>query len=360
MAETPKEVFVPSLSFVSIIGDWTTIYNQYIPEVPATRNTPLFNIHFFISLLFIAAFAFINYLNRKKEEREILSNDQTLHNFMQLAIPAILIISIYFTFSMEINLYWNQLYLDSAKTVIPQGDEYASTYWNEDLNAFKEIWLLNYSLLFVSILTLLNIKIFKEKKLAITCLILGFIFILSFLTEGLVMFNQLGQSYQGQYLADQYTRSSFNIAIRYITFAFAGLMLYVMSKTIQQKETFAQNQSLGIGFDLIFHITLISVLSNEWINWMGFLHFSESTRLGLSIIWGIYALILIILGIWKDKRHLRIGAIVLFAATLIKLAVYDISHLNTIAKTIIFVSLGLLLLIISFLYNKYKHVTQKE
>ena len=53
-------------------------------------------------------------------------------------------------------------------------------------------------------------------------------------------------------------------------------------------------------------------------------------------------------------------AIALFAITLIKLAIYDISHLNTIAKTIVFVTLGVLLLIISFLYNKYKHLTLPE
>ena len=343
------------LSFASIIGDWTTIYNQYIPDVPATRTTPFLNIHFFTSLLFIAAFAFINYLNRKKAESETLAIEQSLHSFMQIAIPAILLTAVYFTFSMEINLYWNQLYLDSATTITPEGDVYASTYWNEDLNAFKEIWLMNYSLLFVTALAFFNNKFFREKKLAMTCLILGTIFIISFLTEGFIMMNQLAESYLNP--SDPYVRSGFNILIRYITYGFAGLMLYNMHQTIKADKTFAQNQSLKIGFDVLLHVTIISVLSNEWITWLGFLRFSESTRLGLSILWGIYALILIILGIWKSKRHLRVGAIALFAVTLIKLAFYDITHLNTIAKTIIFVSLGILLLIISFLYNKYKHVT---
>ena len=88
--------------------------------------------------------------------------------------------------------------------------------------------------------------------------------------------------------------------------------------------------------------------------------FSQSYKLGLSILWGVYALLLIALGIWKKKKHLRIGAIALFAVTLIKLFFYDISYLDTIAKTIVFVSLGVLLLIISFLYNKYKHLISEE
>jgi len=101
-------------------------------------------------------------------------------------------------------------------------------------------------------------------------------------------------------------------------------------------------------------------MSSELINWMDIAESTQSYKLGLSILWGGYSLLLIALGIWKKKKHLRIGAIALFGATLIKLFLYDISHLDTIDKTIAFVSLGVLLLIISFLYNKYKHIISRE
>jgi len=45
---------------------------------------------------------------------------------------------------------------------------------------------------------------------------------------------------------------------------------------------------------------------------------------------------------------------------LLKLFFYDISHLNLISKAIVFISLGALLLIISFLYNRYKHAIFDE
>jgi uncharacterized membrane protein len=63
---------------------------------------------------------------------------------------------------------------------------------------------------------------------------------------------------------------------------------------------------------------------------------------------------LIGLGISGRKRYLRIAAIALFGATLIKLFFYDISKLDTVMKTLLFLALGVLMLIISFLYNKYK------
>ena len=63
---------------------------------------------------------------------------------------------------------------------------------------------------------------------------------------------------------------------------------------------------------------------------------------------------MIAIGIAKNKQYLRIAAFVLLAVTLIKLFLYDIADLDTIPKTILFISLGILLLIVSFLYNKYK------
>ena len=43
-----------------------------------------------------------------------------------------------------------------------------------------------------------------------------------------------------------------------------------------------------------------------------------------------------------------------FGLTLLKLFFYDIAHLGTLPKTVVFIALGILLLIISFLYNKYR------
>jgi uncharacterized membrane protein len=102
------------------------------------------------------------------------------------------------------------------------------------------------------------------------------------------------------------------------------------------------------------------ILSSELIHWMHMTNASESYKLGLSVLWGTYSLFLIAIGIWKKNKPLRIGAIVLFGITLLKLFIYDISHLSTIAKTVVFVSLGVLLLVIPFLYNKYKHIISDE
>jgi len=88
---------------------------------------------------------------------------------------------------------------------------------------------------------------------------------------------------------------------------------------------------------------------------MDILGYTNQYKLGLSIIAGLYALTLIFIGIRNKKKHLRINAIILLGATLVKVFFYDLASLTTIAKTIVLIILGVILLIASFLYNKFKH-----
>ena len=62
---------------------------------------------------------------------------------------------------------------------------------------------------------------------------------------------------------------------------------------------------------------------------------------------------MLVLGLFKKKQYLRVSGIVLISFSVLKLFFYDITHLDTLRKTIVFVSLGVLMLIASFLYNKY-------
>lgn len=93
--------------------------------------------------------------------------------------------------------------------------------------------------------------------------------------------------------------------------------------------------------------------SSELIQWLHLAGYESTYKLGLSILWGLYALLLIYIGIFKNKTHFRHMAFSLIGITLLKLFIYDLSRLSTISKTIIFIVLGLILLLVSYLYNKY-------
>ena len=346
-----------ALAFMSLLQDWESGYGHYYRDLPETKIIPIFNIYFLTSVLFITGFSGIYRINsNKKYLNENLSKNR-LSQLVAIVIPAILLVTTYLAFRVEIANYWDQLYIGSEITVKSEEAGFPDYYTNYDLYRDKTVWIINYTLLFLSILAFINLKRIKSQLLGIINLIFLVLTILVFLTQGLYELSELRESYLQQTLAEYYNRSSFNIGMRYISFGFVALALSTCYYYL--KQDFIKYR-LELAFDLLLHVTILWIASSELIHWMDMAGSDQSYKYGLSILWGSYALLLIALGIWKKKKHLRIGAITLFGVTLIKLFFYDIIHLNTIAKTIVFVSLGLLLLIISFLYHKYKHIISDE
>lgn len=145
--------------------------------------------------------------------------------------------------------------------------------------------------------------------------------------------------------------------LRYLGYVLVAALLYITYR--YQKMEFIPLAKKW-PFDALLHLVSLAILSNELIYLLQQAGIEDANKLGLSILWGVYALFLIALGIAQRKPYLRISAIVLFTITLIKLFFYDIAHLNTMSKTVVLVSLGVLLLLISFLYNKFKHLIADE
>jgi uncharacterized membrane protein len=79
-------------------------------------------------------------------------------------------------------------------------------------------------------------------------------------------------------------------------------------------------------------------------------------QLLLSAGWLVYSIILMALGIWKRARTVRIEAIVLFGVSILKIFIYDLSFLDTLYRTFSFVGLGVILLAVSYLYQRYRSI----
>ncbi|MFD1061719.1 DUF2339 domain-containing protein [Winogradskyella litorisediminis] len=340
------------LAFFSLLQDWSMTYGSYFYSSKEI-HLPLLNINFLSSILFILSIAFVVYIGQKKIYKPALNNGfwKTIMNF---AIPSILLFSVYMAFRLELADYFNQL-VAKSKLNFEGGILSNRTIRDYDLNDFKSIWIINYSLLFVSLLFIFNSKFIKNQTLKFVTLGLTVLSVFVFLVQGLYSISELRESYLNP--SEYYNSGMFYILIRYISFLFLALGLYTCYRFIKEKST-----TLGfkISYDLLLHISIVWVLSSELIHWMDMGNSEQSYKLGLSILWGVYSFLLIAFGIWKNKKYLRIGGIGLFGITLLKLFFYDIVHLNTISKTIVFVSLGILLLVISFLYNKYKHLIIDE
>ncbi|MDN5211507.1 DUF2339 domain-containing protein [Fulvivirgaceae bacterium BMA12] len=333
------------LAFASLLQDWSN------PGISLKDVKPFFNIQLLSSLIFTGAFAgitWVNFYKKYKSQTDVSPRFWRLFNFI---IPAIFLLAFYGSFLIEITNFFDKQYLLSLREGPADKLGFASSYIDGDIRRFKIIWTMNYTLLFLSLLAFINTRKIKNLQLQAVNLVLNFLTILIFLTTVLIALGDLRESYLTQHLANYYERGPINLYIRYISFGFVALLFLVSRQSLDGQPLKPPFNKL---FELVLHSTIIWVLSSELLHWMDILVFEHSYKLGLSILWGIYALWLVILGIWKNKKHLRVVGIFLFAITLCKLFFYDIAHLNTIKKTIVFVSLGILLLIISFLYNKYK------
>ncbi|AWX45523.1 hypothetical protein HME9304_02543 [Flagellimonas maritima] len=339
------------LSFVSLIHDWALSYqgNWFYYD---KKITPFINVTLLTSIICILSYSFVNWVNGKYP----LENKTILSRIMSVCAPALVLITLYFAIFLEIDYYFEQIF-ENTKFEVQGDDSYNYSQYNYDIKDFGGIWLINYSLLFLSLLAFANIKKIQNRVLGIVVLSFSILVGFIFLTNGLYTLSELRESYLNQTSAEYYKIGIFNVWIRYIAIAFFGTLLFAIHKLIRQPF---MRINFEIPFEILVHTSILWIASSELLNWMDIAGSNQSYKLGLSILWGLYSLLLIVLGIWKKRKYLRIVAIVLFGITLLKLFFYDIASLNTISKTIVFVSLGVLLLIISFLYNKYKHIITEE
>ncbi len=340
------------IAFGSILHDWNTGYTSYFSTKDASEYLkPLLNINFLSSVLFIAFFGFINYIHQRYRSQDVFFNSTGIKRFIPLILPAILLFALYNSFIVEIDNYWDQKIAATHITLEEEDGTQKMVNWNHDLWKFKNIWRVNFTLFFLIILSLFNLNIWRNKPLDRVNIGLNIAGIILFLTQGIYTLRTLRASYLNPDNTGYYLPTNSNIGIRYISFILLGTLLYLTYEYVRRAYT---KRDISKAFDLFLHTTIVLVASSELINWMELAHSTQSDKLGLSILWGIYALGLVGLGLWKQEQHLRIAGMVLFGITLIKLFFYDIAHLDTIAKTVVLMSLGILLLLISFLYKKYR------
>lgn len=101
------------------------------------------------------------------------------------------------------------------------------------------------------------------------------------------------------------------------------------------------------------HIVLLSAYSSEdSISSI----LNQNHKIGYPILWGLTSFVLIAIGLKLKKKHLRIISLTLFLITLLKLFFVDIRGISEGGKIAAFISLGVLLLIVSFMYQRLKKI----
>ena len=333
------------LSFLSFLEDCYSYYHPINLDINA-----FWNINFLTGILAILGYGFAVYLSRKHPEPEI-EKHSPFNTIKSFYLPALLILTAYLTFRNEIVYFFDYWYESTSLKGKEIGETDEFSLYNYDIEIFKNIYLLVYSLIFFGGMALLNFYKFKNNVLGISAIAIGLLVLFAAQTFGVGELGELRYSYINGG-SNKYFNVSFNyILIRYPLWSSIAFALWAISKNA---KSIIENIKFHIFLDAVIYISILNFLSNELITFMDIAGYQDVFKLGLSILWSVYSLLLVSLGIYKKKKHLRIFALVLFGITLAKLFLYDISNLSTISKTVVLIVLGLLLLTISFLYNKFK------
>jgi uncharacterized membrane protein len=75
-------------------------------------------------------------------------------------------------------------------------------------------------------------------------------------------------------------------------------------------------------------------------------------HLALSVLWTAYATALLIVGMKRQSQLLRWQALILFGAAVLKVFFYDSSFLERFYRILSFFILGIVLMVVSFLYQR--------
>jgi uncharacterized membrane protein len=77
-----------------------------------------------------------------------------------------------------------------------------------------------------------------------------------------------------------------------------------------------------------------------------------------SFAWGLYALTLLGAGLWRVNRGLRIVSLGFLLLTVAKVFLYDLGQLTGLYRIVSFLALGVSLIVVSLLYQRFVRRTE--
>ncbi len=123
----------------------------------------------------------------------------------------------------------------------------------------------------------------------------------------------------------------------------------------QQAGIFTWVFSIALVFFFSFEVKQLYIVLFAKHNDTYVLH-QQYLKAGLTILWGMSSFVMIWLGMKFKYKTLRVISLTLFAIALIKLFLFDIRNIGPGGKIAAFIMLGILLLIVSFMYQRLKKI----
>ena len=337
-------VIITVLMSFSLLMDWINIYSDYSQESVSI----IFNKGFITGLVSSFSLLGVIFLLRKEKEQltylGITFDPITYSSLLKICFIAL----IYFTGFLEVQYQVNDWF----------GNGLTAT-----------ILIMVYHLLFVMVLNIISIKIQNRTTQIFIYALNSISLAIFFLGFSWMPIEELRQNL----LTPESNKIGF--IFHYVSILAVIVIVFRMYKMINQKEAFIKNRkelnttliSIAITYlcsiELVLHVLklkIINVFNNnsdhEYMNKLMEISTVEThtVKIGFPILWGILAFVFLFIGMKKFNKTFRIASLLLIALILLKLFTYDIKDASEAGKIIAFIILGVVLLIISFMYQKIK------
>lgn len=141
---------------------------------------------------------------------------------------------------------------------------------------------------------------------------------------------------------------------------FMAIVMWQMIKAVPKTKLDKNGITWIIFTSVVIFLSIEFCLASNWLFYkkgMDLLTIETVyIKTALPVLWGLLSFAMMWIGMNKKLRTFRIISLTLFTITLVKLFVYDISNIPAAGKIVAFFCLGVLLLIISFMYQKVKQI----
>lgn len=320
-------IVVLALMAVSLVLDWQQVYWTTLNSKEVITLTPIFNKGFVTGFVVLAGL--ICYSRLLKTEIKSILFDEVKTARTIIAIVATVLG--YFVICFELN-YQALIYFPQTRILA--------------LGCFNYLYLIVVA------------AVIKDRLEDAYKLMVGALIAVS-LACYLFMFNFETIALRNTYL--QGPNGSFaNYLFHYVLVVLALVALNYLYKFVKNSKseqallTFQWVGSFFIIYLASAELDHLVVTTQYWKTKSIYTILDNTHKTGFAILWGCFAFLYIYIGMkWKSK-NIRIISITLLGITLLKLFLFDLRNLSEGGKIAAFISLGILLLVISFMYQRLK------
>lgn len=158
--------------------------------------------------------------------------------------------------------------------------------------------------------------------------------------------------------ADVLTAATFLLNARFLTFAVCAASMFAAFVMVRGSDTVVGPAETKVYYAVAIcaNLVFLVALSMEIWDWFGRMPASGgdqslAQQLALSILWIIYASVLLAFGIIRKSAAARWQGLVLLGFAVAKVFLFDLQLLTRFYRIVSFLVLGLVLMVVSFLYQ---------